>query len=170
MLIAQYTIEGTSAYPNKVIMIWDWFPASLHDLDTCPPPCWLWATGPPNSCYFSDLIINTLWFHINRMFRIGSWWGVLRQYQYLWHEVCIRMLMSSSLPPWISCTDISYIRQVKNCVKTVKNWHFSAGIVPSSCSCIVVTIFTGKLQSDVVCQVLQKYIIHVANCYRNITL
>ena len=29
----------------------------------------------------------------------------------------------------------------------------AAGIVPSSCSCIVDTIFTGKLQSDVVCQV-----------------
>ena len=29
----------------------------------------------------------------------------------------------------------------------------NAGIVPSSCSCIVDTIFTGKLQSDVVCQV-----------------
>ena len=30
---------------------------------------------------------------------------------------------------------------------------YKTGIVPSSCSCIVDTIFTGKLQSDVVCQV-----------------
>ena len=36
------------------------------------------------------------------------------------------------------------------------NWRINPpGIVPSSCTCIVDTIFTGKLQSDVVCQVLQ---------------
>ena len=36
------------------------------------------------------------------------------------------------------------------------NWRINPpGIVPSSCTCIVDTIFTGKLQSDVVCQVFK---------------
>ena len=67
------------------------------------------------------------------------------------------MPTSSSLPPLICYIDISSTRQVGENVPQTK--YFSAdlspGIVPSSCTCIVDTIFTGKLQSDVVCQVFQ---------------
>ena len=77
----------------------------------------------------------------------------------------IRMPMSFSLPLWICCTGISSTKQVVGIFYGFWFWlsgMFSLnwtihppGIVPSSCTCIVDTIFTGKLQSDVVCQVLK---------------
>ena len=109
------------------------------------------------------VIIKTLWFH---MFRFGSWWGVSRQYQDLWHEVCIRMLMSSSLPPWISCTDISYTRQVKTAVKPSKTGILLQALSRRPAPALLTQYSLGNFNQTLSVRFCRKYTIHVANCYK----
>ena len=61
---------------------------------------------------------NDVWFNTYMVNDHWSWTMNHKPYfntdKKSFNVICFRMLMSSSLPPSTSCTDISYIRQVKS--------------------------------------------------------